>query len=180
MEQCKTVYIPIGISGSGKSTFWIKSYPDAELLEPDQIRKELLGDIPNNNNEPLVWRTFQNRFEKLLRLGKSIYLSAMHISLKGIKNELNTISKIDSDYTVKILLFEISRNWEECLFRVKTDIENKVDRSKTHDIIKNGVPLIQDMSRRYVELIESKEFKNMIDYYSSILDIEVEKIGKVI
>lgn len=172
----KTVYITVGCSGSGKSTLWRNEYPDAELLEPDQIRKEF-GNISDQNNEVHVWKVFQSRFEKLLHFGKDIYISAMHLSLKSIKSELNTILKIDSDYSVKLLLLEISRDWELCLNRVKKDLEDKVDRSATSDIIKNGIPLIQDMSNRYVKMVDSKEFQEMIDKFSQELDIEVIKIG---
>lgn len=173
-----TVYLPIGISGSGKSTLWRTKYPDSELLEADLIRKEVGGDVSCLDNEPEVWRIFEERYHKLLNSGKDIYLSEMHLSLKGIKSELRTILEVNPDYEVKILLLTVSNHPEICEKRVADDLANGVERSTTAGIkAKNGAPLIEDMSRRWKILVNSQEFKDTIDHYTKLgLDIEVIEI----
>ena len=162
-----TVYMPVGVSGSGKSTLWRTKYPDSELLEADLIRKEVGGDISCLDNEPLVWRIFED-----------IYLSEMHLSLKGIKSELRTILEVNPDYDVKILLLTVSNHPEICEERVVNDLKNGVERSTTAGIkAKNGSPLIEDMSRRWKILVNSQEFKDTIDYFTKLgLDIEVIEV----
>lgn len=173
-----TVYLPIGISGAGKSTLWRTKYPDSELLEADLIRKEVGGDVSCLDNEPEVWRIFEERYHKLLNSGKDIYLSEMHLSLKGIKSELRTILEVNPDYEVKILLLTVSNHPEICEKRVANDLANGVERSTTAGIkAKNGASLIEDMSRRWKILVNSQEFKDTIDHYIKLgLDIEVIEI----
>lgn len=45
----KRFYIGIGISGSGKSTFFKTFLPNAKYLNADSIREELSGDANNQN-----------------------------------------------------------------------------------------------------------------------------------
>lgn len=172
-----TVYLPIGVSGSGKSTLWRTKYPDSELLEADLIRKEVGGDVSDISHEPEVWRIFGQRFKKLLKSGKDIYLSEMHLSLKGIKSELKTVFEVNPDYDVKVLLLTVSNHPEICEKRVANDLARGVERSTTAGLtMGNGLSLIEDMSRRWKILVNSQEFKDTIDYYTKLgLDIKIEE-----
>ena len=173
------VILPIACSGAGKTTYWRTHCPDSTLLEADLIREELTGDIGDIEHETEVWKVFFERFRNYLKEGKSdIYLSEMHVSLKGIKEELSTILQVNPDYDVEIVVFDISDNWEECYRRVEKDLKLGVNRSPTVGPMKKlgnkEIPLIQDMSRRFHILVNSKEFNDTIYFFiSKGLNIEV-------
>lgn len=68
------LYIPVGIPGSGKST-WTERMLEACVISSDQIRKELFGslraahdvdDIQKKINNDRVWGEYYTRIERTL------------------------------------------------------------------------------------------------------------------
>lgn len=53
----KNLYIGIGISGSGKSTFLKTMLPNAKYLNADSIREELCGDPSDQSKNKQVFET---------------------------------------------------------------------------------------------------------------------------
>ena len=54
----KTVYVFVGVSGSGKSTFaaaYQKMYPRTAIVSSDAVRKELWGDEADQQRQDVVW-----------------------------------------------------------------------------------------------------------------------------
>jgi hypothetical protein len=89
----QSLILPIGISGSGKST-WINSLPKNQfkLVSPDLIRKELTGNISNQENNSKV---FSIAYERTAKYIKSAGVSAKESAdadeaykklIKAIKN----------------------------------------------------------------------------------------------
>ncbi len=65
----KKVIMTIGIPGSGKSTFLEKikdQFPIFGYICPDDIRKELTGDISDQSKNKEVWVLAYSRLEKML------------------------------------------------------------------------------------------------------------------
>ena len=150
----------IGISGCGKTTFGNslkKENSNLEIICPDDIRKELTGDISDQSQNEKVWNICYSRIIHNLQDGKDVYLSATNLSKGGLKHLFKLAEKASAE--IEIEAFEDSRDWELCYSRVKKDIDSGVDRSNslvniTVDDVE--VPLIKQMSDRYITLMDSE------------------------
>lgn len=154
----------IGISGCGKTTFGNtlkKENSNLEIVCPDDIRKELTGNISDQSQNEKVWNICYSRIIHNLQDGKDVYLSATNLSKGGLKHLFKLAEKASAE--IEIEAFEDSRDWELCYSRVKKDIDSGVDRSNslvniTVDDIE--VPLIKQMSDRYITLMDSGFLEN--------------------
>jgi len=140
-----------GISGSGKSTFGNK-LENTTVICPDDIRKELTGDISDQSRNVEVWRIAYDRLRKSLENGKDVYFSATTLTSKNLKALLNVVEYLKPEIT--IYAFEDSRDWKLCEKRVKEDLKNGVERSNT-DIKIDNKPLIQSMSEKYINMVDN-------------------------
>lgn len=91
------IYFMCGIPGSGKST-WIKNNKeklDFAIHSSDSIREEF-GDVNDQNNNELVFKTLHSRVKEDLLNGKNVAYDATNLSRKRrinfINNELRDIS----------------------------------------------------------------------------------------
>jgi len=75
------LYIPIGISGSGKTTI-IKEL--SGVVSPDLIRIELYGG-PNQEHNGYVFYVAHSRVDKLLGEGKDVVFDATNITLSSVR-----------------------------------------------------------------------------------------------
>lgn len=150
----------IGISGCGKTTFGNtlkKENSNLEIVCPDDIRKELTGDISDQSQNEKVWNICYSRIIHNLQDGKDVYLSATNLSKGGLKHLFKLAEKASAE--IEIEAFEDSRDWELCYSRVKKDIDSGVDRSNSLvniTVDDTEVPLIKQMSDRYITLMDSK------------------------
>lgn len=143
--------VSIGISGSGKTTFGNK-LENTTVICPDDIRKELTGDISDQSKNVEVWRIAYDRLRKSLENGEDVYFSATTLTSKNLKALLNVAEYLKPEIT--IYAFEDSRDWKLCEKRVKEDLKNGVERSNT-DIKIGNKPLIQSMSEKYINMVDN-------------------------
>jgi predicted kinase len=141
----------VGISGSGKSTFGNK-LENITVICPDDIRKELTGDISDQSRNVEVWRLAYDRLCKSLENREDVYFSATTLTSKNLKALLNVVEYLKPEIT--IYAFEDSRDWKLCEKRVKEDLKNGVERSNT-DIKIDNKPLIQSMSEKYINMVDN-------------------------
>ena len=142
------LYISVGISGSGKSTYLNKL--NVPVVCPDDIRKELTGDISDQSQNPKVWFEAYQRLKDYIARDEDVAFSATNLGMQNMY-EVDRLACEAGNENVELIVlwFDDSEDWTVCQDRVKADIENGVDRSKTADVIVNGLPLIQSMSNRY-------------------------------
>lgn len=62
----KTLYFTIGISGSGKSTYLNKHFSKDIIVNPDNIRRKLTGDVSNQSMNTAVWEQAYSDLQNLL------------------------------------------------------------------------------------------------------------------
>lgn len=154
----------IGISGCGKTTFGNilkKENSNLVIVCPDDIRKELTGDISDQSQNEKVWNICYSRIIHNLQDGKDVYLSAINLSKDGLKYLFKLAEKANAE--IEVVAFEDSRDWELCYSRVKKDIDNGIDRSNSlANITVNDteIPLIKQMSNRYITLMDSGFLEN--------------------
>ena len=152
------VIITIGCSGSGKTTFCQKKYPDYKNLCMDDIRKELTGNISDQSKNEEVFKTLCNRIVESVKDKSDICITNTNLGgPKGLKFIAERLSK---NSEVTLLFFEDSLNWELCQKRVEADISNGVERSDTTGNRESGIPIIKEMSEKYIQMSKlSKEHK---------------------
>jgi len=151
----KVIYIPIGISGSGKSTYIRKNFDSSVIVSPDQIRKEINGDISSQANSDIVWNTTKSRLVDLINKKKIAVLDATNVDRYRrviFMSNFNGCKKV-------ALVFPISI--QEAFDRVSKDIENNINRS--------NVPL-KVIERQYRNL--EKGFDSLFNEFTEVNVIE--------
>lgn len=133
-----TVYIPIGISGSGKSSYQKENLPKVKVICPDDIRKKFTGSCSDQSMNDEVFEEAYNELTDCACENKDVYFSSTNLSIKAVQRiydcALQNASK-KSNLRFMILLFTASKNEDLCRSRVKTDLENGVDRSNTLTLV---------------------------------------------
>ncbi len=125
--------IPVGISGSGKST-WIRQNTDSNtiIISPDDIRRELSGDVSNQGNMKLVFSTAFDRAASGLNRGNNVIFDATNVRSDQRKDMLNYLKKnVKGKFDAFAKIFDVDP--EITKDRIKKDIENGVDRSNVPD-----------------------------------------------
>lgn len=171
------LYIPIGISGSGKTTLGNKL--KSKVVCPDDIRKELTGNISNQSNNKEVFETAYDKIATYLAGGFDVYFSATNLHCKPI---LELIKKYKYNKIVIINMLD-SLNPLLCKERVENDLKNKIERSNTLVKITENEDVIDIQYKKYIEQIKHfKDFFNngtnqtvyIIDYKN---DSDIEKLN---
>ena len=156
----KEIVIPIGISGSGKSTYLYKKYPAEIIVSPDEIRRELTGSISDQSMNSEVWPiAFQRLRIVLERHGRAV-LDATNV-VKFLR--VQTLAPFN-DCRKIALVFDV--DVELAVERVNGDIENKVDRAAVPEAV------IRKQYKNFNRGLKSLKFEfNKVKYYYD----EVEK-----
>jgi predicted kinase len=134
LPKTAQLILPIGISGSGKST-WINSLDKDKytIISPDMIRKELTGDVSDNSRNLEIFKIVDDRILEALKKGDKVILDATNLNTTFrrlmITNLKSLYPKLDIRYKLLDVDPEIAKQ------RIANDISNKVDRSKTPDEI---------------------------------------------
>lgn len=128
-ENIPTLILPIGISSSGKST-WIKEFNNNDeytVVSPDEVRRELTGDISDHSHERQVWWLVEETVKKLLDNGESVILDATNVDKELRDRFISEMPKCK----LKAKVFDVDP--ETAKSRIKGDIEGGIDRSRTPD-----------------------------------------------
>lgn len=133
------LYFFIGISGSGKSFYLdnkfledfplVKKYLEENkltigdiIISPDNLRRELTGDVNNHEHEAQIWMGIMpSKIKKTLDSHGHAILDATNVSKR------NSFLKKFRKYDIVAIIFK--PNLELSIERVCNDIENKKDRS---------------------------------------------------
>lgn len=151
------LYITIGCSGAGKST-WINDHATpgwSTIISPDEERRKL----SSVNDQTVSGRAFENCYEQLFHLSPrdcaEVYFDATSLKMEYISSIVDAVNpQLKKGLKVTLVLFEDSRKPNLCISRIHKDVENKIDRSNTPDDI------VRTMSKRYIELVDSENFKD--------------------
>lgn len=120
------VVITIGIPGSGKFT-WVKRFTEKHnytIISPDSIRKELTGNISDQNSNQKVWELAYSRLKQALDEKKGVVFYSTMCNLKSLKTLLTTIK----DKAIPCYKY-FDCSVVTAIKRIKTDMENNIDRS---------------------------------------------------
>lgn len=156
----QTIIVTSGISGSGKSTYLSKKFDGFPIVCPDDIRKEITGDVSDQSQNAKVWEIAFRKLRDYINQGAdTICLSATTLSIKALHDIFKNVEKtLQRNIIVEVHCLNDSLDWEKCQLRVIKDLDNGVDRSNT-DIEIDNRPLIQIMSERFVNFIKALDFE---------------------
>ena len=130
--ESPTLYLTVGISASGKSTFTKHILDSIQAVEvnADNIRAEL-GDISDQSNNKKVFEILDERVNQYLAGGYNVIISNTNLNFF-------TIEDYHRKYPFnKICVFILmdSKNPELCKERIHNDTSNGIKRSKVPDEI---------------------------------------------
>ena len=116
------VILPIGTSGSGKSTF-IKSLPQENLIviEPDTMRVEFTGDINNKSKDREIYEEAAKRAVTAIKQGKQVVFDTTNLTKEKRLPFIEAIKKEIPNANIQYKLMEL--NPELAKQRIKADIE---------------------------------------------------------
>jgi predicted kinase len=148
----------IGIPGSGKSTY-LKTIdsPNVVVVCPDNIRRELTGNISDQSRNRDVWALTDKRIIKNLFDGKYVILDATNVGTRNRVNMLNKMKNIIGN-GLKTYATVFDGNPEISKIRIANDIKNGVDRSNVPPEI---IDRMYDQYLETVEVIKSEGFDDV-------------------
>lgn len=160
------VRIMCAIPGAGKSTF-IKQHKKENdfVICPDEIRKELTGNISDQSKNKEVWELAYSRLrEALLNLEdpyQDIWFDATSCKESSINKILKVVEeackKTKASQSIQFECLKDSRSPEICKARIAADLSNGVDRSKVPDNI------VDNMYANFLELNLEKIKERILD-----------------
>lgn len=117
----------IGIPGSGKSS-WLEEQgllnnPAFAVLCPDQVRRELCGNISDQSRNIEVWETVKRRTIECLEQGISVVIDATNVSTSNRRNFIQGMPPC----ILQAKLFPADP--AQCYVRILKDLEQKKDRA---------------------------------------------------
>jgi len=121
--------IPVGISGSGKST-WINTLEGQgyAVVSPDDIRREVLGTVNDQSRGSEIFQIAYQRVVDALNAKNSVIFDATNVSSSDRREMLKYLkNNVDFDFDAYAKIFD--GNPEVSKERIKKDIEAGVDRS---------------------------------------------------
>lgn len=122
--------ITVGISGSGKTTFR-KTLENFKCVSPDNIRKEITGDISNQEKNSEVWIRAYERLRTYLECGFDVIFDSTACSVFTVK----TLQSIGDSFNCEIV-FKLFETDEQTAFeRIQNDLQNGIDRSNAPRMI---------------------------------------------
>lgn len=126
------VILPIGTSGSGKSTF-IKTLPQENLvvIEPDAMRVEFTGDMNNKSKDKEIYEEAAKRAITAIKQGKQVVFDTTNLTkdkrlpfIKAIKEAIPTAN-------IQYKLMEL--NPELAKQRIKAQLARGENRAAVSD-----------------------------------------------
>jgi predicted kinase len=172
------VILPIGTSGSGKSTF-IKSLPQENLvvIEPDAMRVEFTGNINNKSKDKDIYEEAAKRAITAIKQGKQVVFDTTNLTKDKRLPFIEAIKKEIPNASIQYKLMEL--NPELAKQRIKAQIARGENRANVPD------STIDRHAESYKQMLEDiknepiTEFKEL----GSKQDIEgfkefVEKVAK--
>ncbi|MBW3011540.1 ATP-binding protein, partial [Candidatus Woesearchaeota archaeon] len=143
-DDTMTLYIPVGISGSGKSTI-TKRFSEAVVVSPDLIRLELYKEYTQEHNG-YVFYVAHSRVDALLEQNKDVVFDATNISLSSVRVLMDIAKR--HNCKVKGIILDIPI--ETCKERIKQRVEaggqdvpeDVLERQ--YDVLKANLPHIKE------------------------------------
>lgn len=161
------VILPIGTSGSGKSTF-IKSLPQENLvvIEPDAMRVEFTGNMNDKSKDKEIYIEASNRAIQAIKQGKQIVFDTTNLTKDKRLSFIEAIKKAIPTANIQYKLMEL--NPELAKQRIKAQLSRGENRAAVSD------ETIDRHAASYKQMLEDIKSEPITKYkeLSSKQDIE--------
>jgi predicted kinase len=151
------VILPIGTSGSGKSTF-IKSLPQENLvvISPDDMRVEFTGDINNKSKDKEIYIEAAKRAIKAVKDGKQVVFDTTNLTKEKRRPFIEAIKKAIPNANIQYKLMEL--NPELAKQRIKAQIARGENRANVSD------ETIDRHAESYKQMLEDIKSEGITNY----------------
>jgi len=127
----KLVILPIGTSGSGKST-WIKSLKgEYVIISPDEMRVEFTGSMDDKSQDKEIYEAVKQRTIKAINQGKQVIIDSTNLQRDRRRDFTNAILQAIPDANVVYKLLPL--NPELAKQRIKAQIDKGENRANVPD-----------------------------------------------
>ena len=171
----KQLYLTIGISGSGKSTYLKKHFKPEVIVNPDSIRKELAGDTSDHTMEAVVWATATKRIKDSLEKNGIAVLDATNVNARYRRGLLSPFKKMSDVETIALVF---PSNSELSKGRIKKDVEFGIDRSRVPDDVVDKQ--LKDYERGYDALFQQFDKVKIVEDVINLKKLLKEQLGDVL
>jgi predicted kinase len=163
--QKADVILPIGTSGSGKSTF-IKSLPQENLvvISPDDMRVEFTGDINDKSKDKDIYIEAAKRAIEAIKNGKQVVFDTTNLTKEKRRPFIEAIKKAIPTANIQYKLMEL--NPELAKQRIKEQIARGENRANVSD------ETIDRHAASYKQMLEDIKSEGITQY-----DAELAALG---
>ena len=98
MNDKPTLWIIVGLSGSGKTTIAkqiVEENPNTMIISFDSIREELTGKVEDQTKNEEVFKIFHNRIRKNLENKKNVIADATNITMRSRRAIIENVKDIE-------------------------------------------------------------------------------------
>ena len=157
MGKCLTV--TLGMTGAGKTT-WLRD--KSPVVETDDLRVELLGNIDDYTQEAFIFSTAAKRVSDLFDTHDTVYFGATLVNSKKRIPFLQSIKDMcKHEFVIDVMVFPCDDKTSKK--RITKDLNEGVERA-------NSVHLIHRQYNQYVHTMSVLD--DELDFYNKIKIIE--------
>ena len=149
-----TILLPIGTSGSGKSTF-IKTLPKDKytVISPDEMRVEFTGNMDDKSKDKEIYEAVKERAIQAVKNGKSVIIDTTNLQKDRRRDFINAINSVLPNTKIEYKLLEL--NPELAKQRIKAQIQRGENRANVPDSTIDRHALL------YKEMLEDIKSENI-------------------
>ena len=151
------IILPIGTSGSGKSTF-IKSLPQENLvvISPDDMRVEFTGDINDKSKDKEIYIEAAKRAVEAIKQGKQVVFDTTNLTKDKRRPFIEAIKKAMPSANIQYKLMPL--NAELAKQRIKAQISRGENRANVSD------ETIDRHAESYKQMLEDIKSEGITNY----------------
>lgn len=152
-----TLIMPIGISGSGKSTYrekLISKKSNVKVVSPDDIRKSF-GDVSDQTKNLEVFNIANHQLRDYLSSDNIVYYDATNLTKRSRESSINICKETNSKLI--IVIFLTSFRPDICEERVAKDLSNGKDRSNVLVKDENGNTVVHNQWVKFCNQMKNME-----------------------
>jgi len=159
------VLLPIGTSGSGKSTF-IKSLPQENLvvISPDEMRVEFTGDMNNKSKDKEIYAEAAKRTIQAIKSGKQVIFDTTNLTKDKRRTFIEALRKEIPDVNIQYKLMEL--NPELAKERIRAQLARGENRANVSD------ETIDRHAASYEQMLIDIQDENMTEFTDDVVKIE--------
>ena len=162
------IILPIGTSGSGKST-WIKSVNknnEFVVISPDEMRIEFTGDINDKSKDDEIYEAVKERAINAVKEGKRVIIDSTNLRKDRRRPFINAVKEALPTANIKYKLMPL--NPELAKQRIKADIAAGVERADVSDAT------IDRHAATYIEMLQDIKSEDISNYDAEPATLEAK------